>query len=64
MESEGMVEDNLYNRKSKESCNSNIHIRQNRLSNKECYKRQRRTLPSEQGIQGDVTIINLYATNI
>ena len=35
---------------SKESWSSNSHIRENRLKNKECYKRQRKTLHSDQGI--------------
>ena len=36
--------------KSKESWSSNTHIRQKRLQNKDCCKRQRRTLHNDQGI--------------
>ena len=42
------------------------HIRQNKLLNKDYYKRQRRTLHNDQrSIQEeDITIINVYAPNI
>ena len=36
--------------KSKENWSSNTHIRQNRLQNKECFKRQGRTLLNDQGM--------------
>ena len=36
--------------KKKKSQSGNTCIRQNRLSNKDCYKRQRRTLHNDQGI--------------
>ena len=52
--------------KSKESWSNNSHIRQNRLYNKDYYKRQRRTLHNDQAInpRGDITIVNIYAPNI
>ena len=45
---------------------SNFDIRQNRLSNKDYYKRQRRTLIMIKGsIQEEhMTIVNIYAPNI
>ena len=49
-ESEGIEKDIPCKWKSKESWSSNSHIRQNRLSNKNYYKRQRRTLHNDQGI--------------
>ena len=48
-EIEGMEENIPCKWKSKERWGSNTHIRQNRLKNKECYKKQR-TLSKDQGI--------------
>ena len=47
-----------------ESCSSNTHIRQNRL-NKDCYKRQRRVLHSDQNIhpRRKYSNLNIYAPN-
>ena len=52
--------------KSKESWSSNSHIRQNRLLNKDYYKRPRRTLHNDQGInpRGRYNNFNIYAPNI
>ena len=47
--------------KSKESQNSNIHIRKNRLQNKYCYGRQRYYILIKGSNQGDITIVNIYA---
>ena len=49
-ESEGMEKDISCKWKSKEGCSSKSLIRQNRLLNKDYYKRQTRTLYNDQGI--------------
>ena len=50
--------------KSKESWSINTHIRHNRPYNKDCYKRQRRTLQNDQGsIQEDIIVLNIYVPN-
>ena len=49
-ESKGMEKGIPCKWKLKESQSSNTYMRQNRLQNKDCYKRQRRTLHNEQGI--------------
>ena len=65
-ESEGMEKDIPCKWKSKESWSSNTHIRQNRLENKEYYKRQEGHYIMIKGSnqEEDVTIINIYAPNI
>jgi len=40
----------LSKQKSEENWSNNTHIRQNRTENKDCYKRQIRTLHNKQGI--------------
>ena len=49
-ENEGMEKDIPCKWKSKEIWSNNSHIRQNRVKKKEYYKRQRRTLHNDQGI--------------
>ena len=50
--------------KLKERWNSNSHIRQNRLQNKDCYKRQGHYVRIKGLIQEeDITIVNIYAPN-
>ena len=49
--------------KSKESQGSNNCIRQNKLENKDCNKRQRRTYQNDQGINPRYNI-NIYACTI
>ena len=65
-ESEGMEKDISCKWRPKESRSSNTHIRENRLWNKGCEKRQRRALHNDQRInqEEDITIINRYAPNI
>ena len=50
--------------KSKESWSNNSHIRQNRLLNKDYYKRQGHYIIIKGSIQEeDITIVNIYAPN-
>ena len=49
-ESEGIEKGIPCQWKSKESWSSNTYIRKNIFKNKGCYKRQRRTLHNDQGI--------------
>ena len=53
--------------KAKECQSSNTHIRKNQLWNKDGYKRWRRILPIDQGVnphEEDIAIVNIYAPNI
>ena len=61
----GMEKDILCKRNSKESQSCNTYIRQNRLLNKDSYKRQR-TLHNDQRINSrrSITTVNIYAPNI
>ena len=65
-ESEGMEKYIPCKWKSKESWSSNSHIRKNRLQNKEYYKRQRRTLHNDLGINPKrrYNNLNIYVPNI
>ena len=52
--------------KSKESWSRNTHFRQNRLLDKDYYKRQGIILHNDQGINPteDVTIVNIHTSNM
>ena len=42
---------------------SNTHIRQNRLLNKVCKKKERHSIMIKGSIQEDITLVNIYASN-